>query len=184
MDSESSNLYYCTAEGDSYLAQDCGDGNYRLTFGGNGRFATVSEISAGYRIVTDEGDEYLVPRRYGVLDYLPFALVASLALWVNASFLHGAHRQPTGISAPNRDFSDHWCLGPHFCPEFHQGSSACCPQADFIQSDPGGQWRYPWHRAGMGCVSRYCERNYCHNCHEPDLCSRRIGVSQSIVEGA
>jgi len=33
--------------------------------------------------VTDEGDEYLVPRRYGALDYLPFTLVAILALWVN-----------------------------------------------------------------------------------------------------
>jgi len=83
LDSESGDLYYCTAEGDSYVAQDCGDGNYRLTFGGNGHFATISETSTGYRIVTDEGDEYLVPRRYGALDYLPFALVAILALWVN-----------------------------------------------------------------------------------------------------
>ena len=118
LDSKSGNLYYCTAEGDSYLAEPCGDGNYRLTFGGNGHFAAISETSTGYRIVTDEGDEYLVPRRYGALDYLPFALVACLALLVNTRICMAHIGNQLGEKLPIESYQIIGVLAPIFVQSF------------------------------------------------------------------
>lgn len=108
--------------GDSYPATLCENGDYRLQVGDGDRFAIVSEFVEGYRMTTDEGKEFYLPRRFSVVDYLPLFFVASFVLWIDIHFCMQQGTSSSALNLPTEYTQGVWVLVAIFGYKFVKGA--------------------------------------------------------------